>query len=192
MADEDDTTNPLADEVMRNYIRLKAAMSEVDALRGEFLTAMIFLEDLMDLTVIEYFKPDESAFFVEHLLYSVPLTAKIGLLRKLAKAHDLDAEWSPLFKRIDKLREERNQFAHRRFRILDDTYLNTDGAYRLNRERGPRFAKPDPSKAVSMQELQQSLTAAERIAADFVAFDTALLAAHASPLEKSRQGDSNS
>src|SRR5438105_13621020 len=88
--------------------RRVAAQAEIDAIRGEFLAAMIDLESHVDRAIVFFFAPDEHPLFIDVVLDRLNFASKIQALRKMLQMTKLAEKHQSFLKELDALRIERN------------------------------------------------------------------------------------
>src|SRR5437879_12972203 len=61
------------EEWVMKFAKMSVAMEEINTYRGRFLARMIFIEEMLDNWIIDYFIPDDGIFFAEQVLTRIRL-----------------------------------------------------------------------------------------------------------------------
>jgi hypothetical protein len=178
-----ETAEERSKRLAREYLTLRTAQGHVNRVRGDFLAVMIELEERIDDTVLKYFQPDEATQFVEWVLPGLSFNQKLGVLRSILKHLDLWQTHRERWTEIDRLRLERNQFAHSGLRFVDNSFLDQDSNYRLTRHHSAKITQPSSATSLRMVEIQNMVVRAQEAFQGY--FDLALdvEARHEEPAE---------
>lgn len=156
-------------------------MEKLNKARGEFLSAVLFLEEQIDRTIAYYFQPDELPQFIEWVLAPMGFQAKTNLLKKILMHLGLWHQYRAVWRRIDKVREQRNDFAHKAFWLLPTPEGQEGPNYRFTRHHRAKGTEPDASSAVDLRTIEGSLQTVKDLWAEYLSLDNAVLAAHTEP-----------
>lgn len=168
-------------DLERQLVHMRLATEKLNNLRGEFLAAVLSLEEQIDRTIVYYFQPDELPQFIEWVLAPMPFQGKLNVLKKMLQHLGLWQEYRALWRRMDKVREERNDFAHKAFWLLPTPEGQEGPNYRFTRHHRAKGTEPDAASAVDLRSMERSLQAVKDLWSDYLALDLAVLEAHSEP-----------
>lgn len=168
-------------DVTSHLEKIRSASREVNQVRGDFLAAMILLEDQIEDTIFYYFEPGASSEFSEWILSPMPFARKLVLLRNILKRVALWGTYSDDWLTIDGLRGERNKMAHLAVWFERGSITVEDGNYRLR--RGPA-GRERPEPATTMSDLRDWLKLAETTTRNYPAIHKAICEAHTDPRDE--------
>jgi hypothetical protein len=80
---------------------------------GRIINASSFLEEKVNIFLLFYFNADDKELFLDEILYEIPFSKKIRIVRKILRKEGVD-EYIEICNQLNEIREKRNKAAHRK------------------------------------------------------------------------------